>query len=669
MLRASLSKPFLVLAFLEALIFSFRADSLFWHIAMLLSLLSLAGFILIHWLRRNKAWALLILPPILILLGLRSQFHFNRNHRSDLKEKMELCSVMATVLNSENSQERLKLTIHFHHQGRNYKTLIQTAKESLPEQYEPGDQILISGMLAKIQACSHYDEYQYDNYLLDRHYQYKNLGPVEIEAHHKQGRLTFQNWACRSKSVLEEKIIKMIRDERISGVLLALLLGDKGKVDHTIRDQFMNTGTAHILAVSGLHLGILYSIIRTLLQLLTSKFTLLKSSQSLITLIVIWSFAAVTGLSSAVVRAALMFTTLELGRQLKRDSDPINLLGCSAFFMMFFNPCILFDVGFQLSVVAVGSIILFEPAIYRQIRAGSGWQDYFIKIVSVSLAVQILITPVSMYYFRSFPVYFILSNLVWIPLSFILMTSCMAMLLLLPCPQEILRMISSLTVALCDGGLQFFDFILRLPFSNLQNLYIFPEQVFLFMLSLTLILAWIQQGFKKYLKAGLILFSLTGLIYPLRSYLTANSNEIVIYKNNANRILEIKSGRILYSIMKPIARSTAPSLYAAHQSVAQIQNIKVPETKAWLSELTTPKGRKVRILYNTPEPGQSKFFDILYLENQKYFNPNVYDCGEWDLIILSNKNSKTFRKKAFLYFHEMKIQTVLLEEGTCTTKF
>lgn len=669
MLRAALSKPFLLLALAEALVFYFHAYSTDWYLVVAISLISLTSFYLILRYTGTKAWALLILIPAVILFELKVKLHRHQWHSPGAEEKLELCSAPVRVIQAENNQDFRKFTIQLTGGEKHIRALIKASKDQKTDQYESGDSLWVSGLLIKIQKCSPYDDNSYDNYLLQNHYHYRNAGPINIESGRRSQRLNFLKLAQRCKIYLEERLINLIRDERISGVMLALLLGDKGRVDSETRSQFMNTGTAHILAVSGLHLGILYTLIKALFHFMSTKYVPLRKANTVLTVLTIWSFAMVTGSSSAVIRAAVMFTTLEVGKELRRNCDSVNLLGCSAFIMMYWDPCTLFDVGFQLSVVAVLSIILFESVIYRHLRSGHGWLDPILKITSVSLAVQFLITPVSMYYFGSFPVYFIISNLVWIPLSYVLMTGAMAMLFVNPISNYISQMISKLMISLCDAGLKIFDLILSLPYSCLQNLHIFPEQVFLSILSLIVIYQWIQKGEKVYLKIGLCFFAFTGLVYPVRALLAPYSDEIVVYKNNKNLLLEIKAGAELYSIAKPESNLKNPSRYALQRSVWQVRTLDTPHAKSWTTELKMENGRRTRILYNKPDPASNDFYDILYLENQRKFKEEEFDCGGWELVVLANKNSYEFKKNASVYFRTRNQKIITTESGTQTVKF
>tara|TARA_B110000037_G_scaffold141541_1_gene160095 strand:- start:111541 stop:113571 length:2031 start_codon:yes stop_codon:yes gene_type:complete len=213
------------------------------------------------------------------------------------------------------------------------------------------------------------------------------------------------------------------------GVINALLLGQRQEISKELLEAYANAGAIHILAVSGLHVGIVLLILNFLFKPLEG----LKNGKTIKLILVIgflWIFAIVAGLSASVVRAVTMFSAVVIGVQVNRPTNIYNTLVMSMFILLLIQPYFLFDVGFQLSYVAVFSIVSIQPLIYKTWSPKLKVIDYFWKLFSVSLAAQLGVLPLSLYYFHQFPGLFFLSNLVIIPiLGLILMVGILAIFL------------------------------------------------------------------------------------------------------------------------------------------------------------------------------------------------------------------------------------------------
>lgn len=209
-----------------------------------------------------------------------------------------------------------------------------------------------------------------------------------------------------------------IEDQELA-VLSALTLGYKNDLDYSIQKSYAASGAIHVLAVSGLHVGIVYVIISYLLKFVL-KF---KKSQWVrfgFTLIFIWFFALLTGATPSVLRASLMFSFMALGQAIDRKNSTFNSIFASAFFLLLYNPFLLFDLSFQLSYSAVISIVYFQPLIYNLIPEYNSISKWIWGLISVSLAAQIGTVPITLFYFHQFPNYFLLSNFIVIPGAIIL---------------------------------------------------------------------------------------------------------------------------------------------------------------------------------------------------------------------------------------------------------
>ncbi len=222
--------------------------------------------------------------------------------------------------------------------------------------------------------------------------------------------------ACRLRDHTLAILKKYIQGAQALGVAEALLMGYKDDLDPNITAAFMRTGTLHVLAVSGMHAGIIYLILAFLTQPLSrSKWG--KYLQVALLLLGIWLYAFMTGLSSSVLRASVMFSFLAIGKLFRHHVNVYNNIFASAFLLLLFNPRFIVDVGFQLSYLAVLGIILIQPMVQKWYQPRYWLDKYIWSLISVSIAAQLLTFPISLFYFHQFPNYFILSNLLIIPIT------------------------------------------------------------------------------------------------------------------------------------------------------------------------------------------------------------------------------------------------------------
>ena len=207
-----------------------------------------------------------------------------------------------------------------------------------------------------------------------------------------------------------------------SGLYSAMLLGDKSGLDKQLLRTFSITGTMHILAVSGLHVGIVYLILEGMIKLLSHVCR--RSISSLWFVIVgTWSFAAISGFSESVIRASMMLSLYLIARSNGLRAKAFNILSFSAFVSLLFNPECIYQVGFQLSHLAVYGIITFFPILKSMIEFRSRFPSYLWTMICLSTSAQITTFPLALYYFGIFPNYFLLSNLMAVPASAIFVSA------------------------------------------------------------------------------------------------------------------------------------------------------------------------------------------------------------------------------------------------------
>lgn len=211
-------------------------------------------------------------------------------------------------------------------------------------------------------------------------------------------------------------------DADATGVLAALTLGDKRVLSEEVRAAYADAGVAHVLALSGMHVGVIYLLLSFLLRVLLPRYILYGLRQLLI-IGTLWLFALMVGMPASVVRAVTMCTLYVVARWVSRDSSPLHVLSLTALLMLLVRPLYLFDVGFQLSFMAMVGILCVEPYLENLLRRRSLHPvlGYFVSLVCLSLAAQLGTFPLLLYHFGTFPLYFLVTNLVAVPLLTVLL--------------------------------------------------------------------------------------------------------------------------------------------------------------------------------------------------------------------------------------------------------
>lgn len=238
-----------------------------------------------------------------------------------------------------------------------------------------------------------------------------------------------QQYFLHQRSLLLERLETAgLSDDRYA-VVAAMALGDRSALTKELKETYSKTGASHVLALSGLHLGIIYALLSMLVvgrrwQMITQVATVLS----------IWAFVFLTGMSASVVRSAIMLTVYALLALGHRQKMSVNTLAFTAIVMLLVTPKALFDVGFQMSFMAVFSILLFVPLFYRPFSAEYLMTHRAVSwlwgIVAVSVAAQIGVAPLIAYYFGRFSCYFLLTNFIVIPAATLILYLALGTLLI-----------------------------------------------------------------------------------------------------------------------------------------------------------------------------------------------------------------------------------------------
>jgi competence protein ComEC len=274
-----------------------------------------------------------------------------------------------------------------------------------------GDTLIVSNKWQPVKNAGNPFEFDYAGYCARNNiYHQQFIGAKEIKEHILANRSDV-TYTEKAHEWCMETLEHYIEDEEILGLIQSMLIGDEANLDEGTRRVFSDTGIVHVIAISGGNIAVLFVLVMTLFRWLKhKKYLWLKYT---LALPLVWFYVLMAGASPSAVRAAVMFTILALGFvvQRRKDNNSLNQLFATAFILLVAQPMWLHAIGFQLSFIAVLSLILFYRRINRIWIPGNRIVRALWSSVSASVAAEILVAPIVVYYFHSFPVMFIVSNL------------------------------------------------------------------------------------------------------------------------------------------------------------------------------------------------------------------------------------------------------------------
>jgi competence protein ComEC len=365
----------------------------------------------------------------------------------------------------------------------------------VPVAYSPqfGDELLVKGFPSKVSPPLNPEEFDYQQYLAYQNIYFQHfINDSNWYLKQVAAGFSLRRHAFEARSYLEEKLALFIPQKEELSIAKALILGKKDDLDKPTREIYAKAGAMHVLAVSGLHVGIIYLVLLSLLGQKQGRVT----SPLLVAIIVIptlWAYAFITGLSPSVLRAVTMFSLLALAQVINRRSSSINTLAISAFILLLVNPFYIMTVGFQLSYIAVAGIIFLYPIFEKWLNPENRILRFAWQITALSLAAQLATSPLSAYYFHRFPTYFIFSNLLVIPAATIIVWGGLVVLLLGSVSTTLGIFLGKILTVIIASLNQSLQWLTTLPLADINSL------------SFSILDTWLFYG----LIAGAIFFIMT----------------------------------------------------------------------------------------------------------------------------------------------------------------
>lgn len=399
-------------------------------------------------------------------------------------------------------------------------------------------------------------EFDYKNYLyLKGIYKQVDLTHHQVKSFFYLEPSFPENYSVLSQLFIRKTLQNYLPESEIRSIALALLYGYDDEISKELSNQYAVTGTLHVLAVSGMHVGLVFIFLDFLLAFL-EKNKLLKLVKAILVLCFIWFYSLLCGLSPSILRAAVMISFFVVSKLLERVYNPVNTLSASAFFMLLFNPALLFDAGFQLSYFAVLGLSLFYQSIYLWYEPKSWLADQIWKLLAASTAAQITTFPLSLYYFHQFPILFPITNLLIIPLSTFAIYAGIALLAFSPF-SIIAEYIALVLKQLILFSNSIASFLSKLPFCAIDEIYIsITQSLLMFAISLFL-LAFIYQ--KHLWQLNAFLYSILFLVLLTTISFVTNTNRsfvrVYAYRNQTCLLLVNKGSVTLFADSSFVAKN------------------------------------------------------------------------------------------------------------------
>lgn len=409
--------------------------------------------------------------------------------------------------------------------------LILTVRADSLHHFAYGDQLLIPGKTAAIDPPFNPGEFNYKQYLAHQQIYYQEFltaGQCRVIKTETGNPLIAASLKLRQQLV--NKFKTGLHNPEAIAVASTLILGYKADLSQDVLNAYADTGTIHVLSVSGAHVAIIFVFLNFGLGFL-NRYRYGRYFKTFISILMIWVYAMLTGFSPAVCRAAVMISMVITGNTFSRYINTLNILALSAFILLLYNPLLITDVGFQLSYLAVFGLVVFKPLISNWFEFKHRWANKVWYLISASIAAQLITFPLSGYYFHQFPVYFLISNLFIIIPSEIIMLVGIAYLLLpsIPLLSPLLAYALEQSIILMNKGLALIE---HAPYSSFKQVWLSIPDCLLIFVAIMLFF-----GFVHNKKSVLLRLS---LICVLLACLDVTYNKIKLFRNDSITFLNLR---------------------------------------------------------------------------------------------------------------------------------
>ena len=423
------------------------------------------------------------------------------------------------------------------------------ANDTIAKTYKEGDYILASTHLRQVKSTNNPEAFDYAYYLKTKgilQQGYIKPGAHRIDTLNQEN--FFMKTARFCSNYASITFRKYINDPQILGIAEAILLGQNLLLSEDIYQNYSDTGAIHVLSVSGLHVAIFISVFIWMFSKSSREDFTWKILKITSLLAIVWFYVILTGMAPSVIRAGTMVSLYLIGTNLFKGTNSYNIIAIAAIVMLIFNPFYIFQASFQFSFISLLSILYFQPKIKAWWKPDTKAGNFVWDLINVSLAAQIMIFPVTIYYFHQFPSYFAISGIIAVPLVTIIIYSGTLLIIFEAICSSINILLAPLFTLLIKWLNVCIEWISELPYSKIENIWISDIGLLLMILSIIFLIVWLEVrriGFFYSLLVCLILIVIENRI----DYFNASEkHDVIVYDTYGGYLVDIIEKKSLWSI-------------------------------------------------------------------------------------------------------------------------
>jgi competence protein ComEC len=545
--------------------------------------------------------------------------------------------------------------------GADNKTqaLLTVPLRALAEAPAPGQLLLIKGVLQEVPAPLNPHEFDYKGYLALQGLHHQLYAKAVLPVSKQTGVLSkLEHTALSSRKYLLQVVQRYVPQAEAAGVVSAMVLGNRAGLDRSLRQAYADAGVMHVLAVSGLHVGIIYGFLVLLFRYF-QKGLWQRLCWMALCLLVLWIYAWLTGLAPSAMRAALMFSIIAIGKASKLKGNIYNSIGLSAFILLSFNPLLIKQVGFQLSYAAVIGIVYLQPRMVRWYQPDNSLLKKLWQLFTVTLAAQLATFPLGLYYFHQFPTYFFIGNILAVPLAFLILAATLFLLMLHWLP--LVNVLIGWVVMYLAIGLNHWVYLTeQLPASRLlafihswDVLLLYASIISLLMLFRRRSFSWVGMSFSL-----LLLFAASGIY---RTYQLRHQRQLTIFQIQGHTLLQFVQGD--EELLLPLGALPTEQQLGFHVEPARIgaglgaspvhqrlpQDFRLPSNHTRGIQLMVWNGLKLAVVEGGEPlqlPALPVAADVLLLRKSPKISPEqLQQAFSFQHLVLDASNSRWYRQQ------------------------
>jgi competence protein ComEC len=548
---------------------------------------------------------------------------------------------------TEAQMRRVKTKGHW--QNASGRILLYVAKSASMPAY--GAILLVKGSPKLVLGPQNPNQFDYRSFLANRqvfHQHYLRASDFVITT--QTNALWYKSWAYGLGQWSDAQLKRLVPWPREYAVTKAMVLGLRDEMDPDLVQAYSVAGAVHVLSVSGFHIAIFVWILSKLLGFIEKR----KHGKWLylaITLIILWFYAVLTGLSAPVIRSALMFTLLLLASPLKRKKNTENALFGSALILLILDPRLIHSVSFQLSYAALAGIIFLQPFLYQTLSFRQQWANWLWGISTVAFAAQLVTFPLGIFYFNQFPIYFWLVNPVVVGLAFVQLPLALATILFswVPFLAEGLGWATTLTTWLLNQAVVWTE---QLPFARLAGLAFSGIELALVYALMATLIGLVYYRSHRWLWATLALSLILCRIQLFENQEFANQKTMVVHAvpNQTAVSMVVGQQAMLLADTAFLNNQRAFDFYLddfytqrATRQTTRVALENVPNNppllkRSWWGQLLVWQGKKVAFV-EQPVAAFPAVFDLVIVRSNAYRNPaDLLKSFGNQAVVLDNSN-------------------------------